>query len=411
MEDYKSLEQSIIGILLIDQSVLSRIKISEEYFYDSTNREIVKVLLDMHKENKPIDLISISIETNNKFISELMNLTARTSSKANIEYFVAVLIEKYTARKITSLCTSIVSELNTEGNDVYKSISKLIREIDGISFNSTKDFQEFNPIVLKTLKKIEELQKLDQHLIGLDTGYNAMNSMTNGWQAPDLIILAARPGMGKTALALNFARNLVVQNIPVAMFSLEMSSEQLSKRLISNMSGVYSNYITKATLDEGGWSKILNTNFDVPLYIDDTAGISLTELKEKCRKAVRSFNVKMIIVDYLQLINVYGIKNREEQISTISRSLKGLAKELEIPILALAQLSRDVEKRGGEPRLSDLRESGAIEQDADIVGFIHNEDLEAENPEIKVILAKHRNGETGFFRLQFEKSKSKFNNI
>jgi replicative DNA helicase len=187
-----------------------------------------------------------------------------------------------------------------------------------------------------------------------------------------------------------------------------MSTEQLAMRVISSMTGIYSNYLTKAEIHEGNWKTLLSTDFNLPLYVDDTASLNLLDFKEKVRKAKKKWGIKAVFVDYLQLMTVYGKGNREQEISTISRTLKAMAKELDIPIIALAQLSRDVEKRNGEPRLSDLRESGAIEQDADIVIALHNEEPENDNPLIKVLYLKHRNGEVGFIRLQFEKGKQLF---
>jgi replicative DNA helicase len=187
-----------------------------------------------------------------------------------------------------------------------------------------------------------------------------------------------------------------------------MSAEQLTTRVLSSITGIYSNLLSKADINEWGWKTLLSTDYNLPMYIDDTASLNIMDFKEKARKSVKNFGVKAIFVDYLQLLTVYGKNNREQEISTISRTFKGIAKELNIPIIALAQLSRDVEKRNGEPRLSDLRESGAIEQDADIVIALHNEEPDAENPLIKVIYLKHRNGEVGHIRLEFEKSKQLF---
>jgi replicative DNA helicase len=414
--ELKQIEEAVIGAALVSSTAIDRIKLRDYHFTIESNIAIFKAMLELSQENKPIDIITVSAKCNGKFMLELATISTRVSSLANVEYHCTIILEKYAKRKVIEICQTSISKLSETGTDVFKIISETVFSFENLNAKSGKDFQEISQVVSVALSKIQKAQESDQTLMGLDIGFTAANNMLNGWQSPDLIILAARPGMGKTALALNFAANLIQKDIPVAMFSLEMSAEQLAKRLISNMTGVFSNYIKTATINEAGWTKIHSTDFNKPLYIDDTAGIGLTELKEKARKVVKNNAVELIIVDYLQLVNAYGIKNREEQISLISRSLKGLAKELNIPIIALAQLSRDVEKRGGKPRLSDLRESGAIEQDADIVGFIHSESDGYDNPakdiqEVEVIIAKHRNGETGFFKLNFEKSKSKFHNI
>jgi replicative DNA helicase len=401
--ELKQIEESIIGAVLYSSVAIDRIKLREFHFTEESHVQIFKAILDLAADNKPIDMISIIAKCNGKYMMELAVISSKVSSLANVEYHCTLLLEKFARRKAIEIYQSAIHSLAENGSDIYKTISTSMFSLENLSVKPGKDFETLGGLVTQTLKKIERMQDNNEPITGLNIGFTALNKILNGWQSPDLIILAARPGMGKTALALNFAANLIEQDIPVAMFSLEMSASQLANRMISNMSGVYANYIKTA---------IHSTNFDRPLYIDDTAGISLTELKEKCRSAVKKYGVELIIIDYLQLINAYGIANREQQISLISRSLKALAKELNIPIIALAQLSRDVEKRGGEPRLSDLRESGAIEQDADIIGFIHNENPEEyEDPEVKVIIAKHRNGEIGFVKLKFEKSKSKFHNI
>jgi replicative DNA helicase len=306
------------------------------------------------------------------------------------------------------LCQRTISEANNIDNDIFQTIQKHTTELESYSIKHKKDFNKFETIAKEVIKKIELMQSSGKSLVGLDTGYERLNKISHGWHSPDLVILAARPATGKTAFALNLAVNLAKQNIPVAFFSLEMSTEQLATRVISSMTGIYSNYLAKAEIHEGNWRTILSTDFNLPLYIDDSASLNIVDFKEKARKAKKNFGIKAIFVDYLQLLTVYGKGNREQEISTISRTFKAMAKELDIPIIALAQLSRDVEKRSGEPRLSDLRESGAIEQDADIVIALHNEEPESDNPLIKVLYLKHRNGEVGFIRLQFEKGKQLF---
>jgi replicative DNA helicase len=297
-------------------------------------------------------------------------------------------------------------------------VQELASKLDDFSIKNSKDFLDFNTLASTTIKELEAMQSSGKSINGLDTGFTALNRIGHGWHSPDLVIIAARPATGKTAFALNLAVNLAVQKHPVAFFSCEMSSKQLAMRVISSMTGVYGNYLAKAELHEGNWNQILKTNFNLPLYIDDTPSLNLLDFKEKARKAKKKYGIKAIFVDYLQLLTVYGKGNREQEISTISRTFKAIAKELDVPVIALAQLSRDVEKRNGEPRLSDLRESGAIEQDADIVIALHNHEEDNQTPStidttpiMRIIYLKHRNGEVGFTKLKFDKSKQKFLDI
>jgi replicative DNA helicase len=393
---------------MIDTTSLSRCTVTPDMMFDQANKVILKAILELAEQNKPTDLLSVNEKTGGKLLNELVEITSKVASKANLEYHCSILIQKYISRELMMLCQRSISEINNIDNDVFQTIQKINTEIETFSIKNAKDFKEFKTVAHEMIKKIETMQLSGNKIVGLDTGFARLNAISNGWHSPDLVIISARPATGKTAFALNLAVNLAKQNIPVAFFSLEMSTEQLAMRVISSMTGIYSNYLTKAEIHEGNWKTLLSTDFNLPLYVDDTASLNLLDFKEKVRKAKKKWGIKAVFVDYLQLMTVYGKGNREQEISTISRTLKAMAKELDIPIIALAQLSRDVEKRNGEPRLSDLRESGAIEQDADIVIALHNEEPESDNPLIKVLYLKHRNGEVGFIRLQFEKGKQLF---
>jgi replicative DNA helicase len=393
---------------MIDTTSLSRCTVTPEMMFDQANKVILKAILELAEQNKPTDLLSVNEKTGGKLLNEIVEITSKVASKANLEYHCSILIQKYISRELMMLCQRSISEINNTDNDVFQTIQKINSEIETFSIKNAKDFKEFKTVAHEMIKKIETMQLSGNKIVGLDTGFARLNAISNGWHSPDLVIISARPATGKTAFALNLAVNLAKQNIPVAFFSLEMSTEQLAMRVISSMTGIYSNYLTKAEIHEGNWKTLLSTDFNLPLYVDDTASLNLLDFKEKVRKAKKKWGIKAVFVDYLQLMTVYGKGNREQEISTISRTLKAMAKELDIPIIALAQLSRDVEKRNGEPRLSDLRESGAIEQDADIVIALHNEEPESDNPLIKVLYLKHRNGEVGFIRLQFEKGKQLF---
>lgn len=408
MNNAIDIEHAVIGVLMIDTTSLSRCTVTPEMMFDHANKVILKAILDLAEQNKPTDLLSVNEKTGGKLLNEIVEITSKVASKANLEYHCSILIQKYISRELMMLCQRSISEINNIDNDVFQTIQKINTEIETFSIKNAKDFKEFKTVAHEMIKKIETMQLSGNKIVGLDTGFARLNAISNGWHSPDLVIISARPATGKTAFALNLAVNLAKQNIPVAFFSLEMSTEQLAMRVISSMTGIYSNYLTKAEIHEGNWKTLLSTDFNLPLYVDDTASLNLLDFKEKVRKAKKKWGIKAVFVDYLQLMTVYGKGNREQEISTISRTLKAMAKELDIPIIALAQLSRDVEKRNGEPRLSDLRESGAIEQDADIVIALHNEEPESDNPLIKVLYLKHRNGEVGFIRLQFEKGKQLF---
>ena len=408
MNNAIDIEEAVIGVLMIDTTSISRCTVTPEMMYNEANKVILKAILELSEQNKPTDLLSVNEKTGGKLLNEILSITSKVASKANLEYHCSILIQKYISRELMMLCQRSISEINNTDNDVFQTIQKISSEIESFSIKNAKDFKEFNTVAHEMIKKIETMQLSGNKIVGLDTGFARLNAISNGWHSPDLVIISARPATGKTAFALNLAVNLAKQNIPVAFFSLEMSTEQLAMRVISSMTGIYSNYLTKAEIHEGNWKTLLSTNFNLPLYVDDTASLNLLDFKEKVRKAKKKWGIKAVFVDYLQLMSVYGKGNREQEISTISRTLKAMAKELDVPIIALAQLSRDVEKRNGEPRLSDLRESGAIEQDADIVIALHNEEPESDNPLIKVLYLKHRNGEVGFIRLQFEKGKQLF---
>jgi replicative DNA helicase len=408
MNNAIDIEHAVIGVLMIDTTSLSRCTVTPEMMFDQANKVILKAILELAEQNKPTDLLSVNEKTGGKLLNEIVEITSKVASKANLEYHCSILIQKYISRELMMLCQRSISEINNTDNDVFQTIQKINTEIETFSIKNAKDFKEFKTVAHEMIKKIETMQLSGNKIVGLDTGFARLNAISNGWHSPDLVIISARPATGKTAFALNLAVNLAKQNIPVAFFSLEMSTEQLAMRVISSMTGIYSNYLTKAEIHEGNWKTLLSTDFNLPLYVDDTASLNLLDFKEKVRKAKKKWGIKAVFVDYLQLMTVYGKGNREQEISTISRTLKAMAKELDIPIIALAQLSRDVEKRNGEPRLSDLRESGAIEQDADIVIALHNEEPESDNPLIKVLYLKHRNGEVGFIRLQFEKGKQLF---
>lgn len=414
----KEIESSVIGLLLLDSTALSRITIEPNNLEDFKYQEILKKIIELGNDNKPINLISVNQSTSGKYTKELSECTIKLSSKSHLEYYCSIIKQAFVKRELVRTCQETILKCAETNTDPFAMVQDLSSKLDDFSIKGSKDFIDFNTLASNTIKELEVMQSSGKSINGLDTGFTALNRIGHGWHSPDLVIIAARPATGKTALALNLAVNIAVQKHPVAFFSCEMSSKQLAMRVISSITGIYGNYLAKAELHEGNWSQILKTNFNLPLYIDDTPSLNLLDFKEKARKAKKKYGIKAIFVDYLQLLTVYGKGNREQEISTISRTFKAIAKELDVPVIALAQLSRDVEKRNGEPRLSDLRESGAIEQDADIVIALHNHEEDNEtpstiddNPIMRIMYLKHRNGEVGFTKLKFDKSKQKFLDI
>jgi replicative DNA helicase len=358
-------------------------------------------------------------------------LTQKVSSSAHIEYHARIILQKYIQRSLIKISTEIIEDSYDETQDVFDLLdtaeSKLYDVTQGNIKKSTETAQS---LVIQAKKKIEEISNKDG-LSGVPSGFSDVDKLTSGWQPSDLVIIAARPGMGKTALTLSMARNMAVaKNIPVAFFSLEMSSIQLITRLISSETGLSSEKLRTGNLEKFEWEQLnvkVSSLENAPLYIDDTPSLSIFDLRAKARRLSSQYGIKLIVIDYLQLMTAGGSNkngNREQEISTISRNLKALAKELNVPVIALSQLSRAVETRGGSKRpiLSDLRESGAIEQDADIVSFIYrpeyykidewdDEERTPSTGQAEFIVAKHRNGGLSNIRLKFISNLGKFENI
>ena len=352
------------------------------------------------------------------------------ASSAHIEYHARIIAQKYLARALITYTSTIQGKAFDETYDV----DDLMQEAEGKLFeisqqNMKKDYTQINPVIEEAYALLQKAAARTDGLSGLESGFRGLDKMTSGWQNSDLIIIAARPAMGKTAFVLSMARNIAVNNrVPVAMFSLEMSNVQLVNRLIVNVCEIPGEKIKSGQLAPYEWGQLdykLKDLIDAPLYVDDTPSLSVFELRTKARRLVREHGVKIIIIDYLQLMNASGMSygSRQEEVSTISRSLKGLAKELNIPIIALSQLNRGVEQREGNegkrPQLSDLRESGAIEQDADMVCFIHRPEYykiyqDEKGRDLRgmaeIIIAKHRNGAVGDVLLRFRGEFARFQN-
>ena len=409
-----------------------------EAFYKESHQLIFNAIISLFEKQEPIDIKTVSFQLKkdgnlNSVGGDyyLIELSQKVSSSAHIEFHSRIILQKFIQRKLISISNDIIEDSYDETSDVFDLLDKAESKIYDISQrNLKKNTQSAEDLVLAAKKKIEEISK-KEGLSGIASGFGEIDRLTSGWQPSDLIIVAARPGMGKTAFTLSMARNITVENnIPVAFFSLEMSAIQLITRLISSETGLNSEKLRTGKLEKFEW-QLLNvkvTNLEnAPLYIDDTPSLSIFELRAKARRLSSQYGIKLIVVDYLQLMTLGSSQksgNREQEISTISRNLKALAKELDIPIIALSQLSRAVELRGGtkRPILSDLRESGAIEQDADIVSFLYRPeyykidewDDEERSPALgqaEFIVAKHRNGGLSSIKLKFINSLGKFENL
>ncbi|MDX9705560.1 MAG: replicative DNA helicase, partial [Weeksellaceae bacterium] len=434
------LEEAVLGAMMIDKKGIDEVIdiLEPRVFYKIQHQTIFSAIQKLFNATQPIDLLTVSNELRNEGKLDLVGgdyyliqLTQKVSSAAHIEYHSRVILEKYILRQLIEISSNIIDKSYDETTDVFDlldfSESKLFEITEG---GIKRSFSDSNTLVREALEKIKAMSK-KEGMSGIPSGFKQIDRITSGWQESDLVILAARPGMGKTAFVLSMARNMSVDmKIPTAIFSLEMSSVQLITRMISGETGISSEKLRKATLENHEWKQLYNKVKgleDAPLFIDDTPALSIFDLRAKARRLVSQHNVKLIIIDYLQLMTLGNTKstgNREQEISTISRNLKSIAKELNIPVIALSQLSRSVETRGGNkrPLLSDLRESGAIEQDADIVSFIYRPeyykldtwDDDNATPcagQAEFIIAKHRNGALENIRLRFINEQAKFTDL
>lgn len=414
------LEEAILGALMLEKYAVEQCSdLKSEMFFKQEHRYIYDSILSLIKKNNPVDILSVQTELNKNGklqqvggVYYIAKLTSRVSSAANINYHSKVVIEKYIQREIINLSAIATGKFYDDNIDVFEEKNKLVSSLEKLGQVNVSKTQSLQNLVIEKLKKLTELQENNSHITGIDTGYYKLNNITSGWQPTDLIILGARPGTGKTTFALNLVKNLILNKVECGIFSLEMSSEQLVSRLMSSISDIEASKIKNASLNEYDWNKLNGVNWNLPLWIDDSAALSIIEFKNRARKMVRDKGVKYIVVDYLQLMTTHDKGNREQQLGDISRGLKQAAKELNVPIIALSQLSRDIEKKEREPVLSDLRESGSIEQDADIVIFLHSKDKTfSDTPPIEVIFAKNRAGSVGKLDYIFYKINQKFTEL
>lgn len=415
-------EKSVLGACLIDKDAIIDVAefLRPEHFYSDIHGDIYKAILALYEERSPVDIVTLSDKLKKQKdltkiggSSYLSELASMVPTAANVTHYGQIIKDSYIKRMLISAAGKISESAFDEGVDASQVLDRAEQNIFSLSQSHLK--QAFIPIgdaLAESFDRLDELYKKAGGLRGVPTGFRDLDNITAGLQNSNLIVLAARPGIGKTALALNMARHIAIEEkMTVGMFSLEMSKEELLDRLLITQADIDAWKLKTGKLDEDDFTKlseamgILN---EAPFFIDDTPAISILEMRTKARRLQVEHDLKLIIVDYLQLVRGRNLENRVQEVSEISQGLKNLARELKIPVIALSQLSRAVEVRGGaRPRLADLRESGSIEQDADVVAFLYKED--EENPEnITVEIAKHRNGPTGTFKLRFVPNRISF---
>jgi replicative DNA helicase len=429
----KDLEEAILGAIMLEKAAFDTVVeiLKPECFYVEAHQKIYKAMQSLQIKNLPIDLLTVVEEL--KFKEELefvggpyavTKLTNVVVSSANIEAHSRIVLQKFIQRELIRISGEIIGEAYEDSTDVFDMLDTAETKLFEITNNHLrKNFDDIATVLVKTINRIEEMRNRQDEMTGVPTGFPSLDRLTYGWQPTDLIILAARPSVGKTAFALNLARTAALhptKPTAVGFFSLEMSSSQLVQRILSAESEIWLEKIARGKLEEHEMKQLYKKGIEklskAPIFIDDSAALNIFELRAKCRRLKNKHNIGIIIIDYLQLMSGSADRNsnREQEISKISRDLKGLAKELQVPIIALSQLSREVEKRkeGNKiPQLSDLRESGAIEQDADMVMFLYRPDYydvttnemgESNKGETYVKIAKHRNGSLDTIKLKAE---------
>lgn len=434
----KDIEEAVLGALMLEKDAYATVcdLLQPQSFYEPVHQKIYEAIQTLGFQQQPIDMLTVTEQLRaNSTIDEvggpafIAELTSRVASAANIEYHARIIAQQYLARELISFGTEVSSKAFDPAND----IDDVLQEAEGHLFelsqrNVKKEVVQIDSVINDAISTIQMAATRESGLSGLASGFNELDKKTSGWQNSDLVIIAARPAMGKTAMVLSMAKNMAVNyNTKVAIFSLEMSKLQLVNRLIQNVCEIEGEKIKSGRLSDREWNQLLSrigTLQSAPIYIDDSPGLSILELRTKARRLVREKGIQILVIDYLQLMNASGMKfgSREQEVSMISRSLKELAKELNIPIIALSQLNRSVESRSEDkrPQLSDLRESGAIEQDADIVCFIHRPEYylhgaaRDDAPELRgkaeFIIAKHRSGSVGDVAMRFRGQYARFEN-
>ncbi|MBC7745275.1 MAG: replicative DNA helicase [Flavobacterium sp.] len=434
------LEEAVLGALMLEKDALSAVIdiLNPSVFYKDSHQKIFEAIHILFQKSSPVDILTVTAQLRQQGHLEMIGgayyiteLTNRVASAANIEYHARIISQKFIQRELIRISTEIISNAYEDTTDIFDLLDTAEKNLFDIAQNNLRrDSRRMDDIIRESLDNLEKIKDRVDGLTGIASGFTALDRITSGWQPSDLVIIAARPSMGKTAFVLSCARNAAVQfNKPVVVFSLEMSSVQLVNRLISGEAEIEQEKIRKGHLAEWEWQQLhskIGKLTEAPLFIDDTPALNIFEFRAKCRRLKAQYDIQLIIVDYLQLMHGKGEGkggNREQEIGSISRALKSVAKELNVPVIALSQLSRAVESRPGaqkKPMLSDLRESGSIEQDADMVLFLYRpeyygltEDEQGRSTIglAEVIISKHRNGETGTVPLKFVGKFVKFTDV
>lgn len=436
------LEEAVLGALMIEKDALTNVIdiLKPESFYKDQHKEIYQAIVNLFNNSEPIDLLTVTNRLRElgklDFVGGayyLTELTSRVNTASNIEYHARIIVEQSLKRELIRISGEIQQEAFEDTTDVFRLLDKTEQELFEVTnSNIKKNYADMRSLMREAFQELEERKNHKDGLTGVPSGFTKLDQVTSGWQKSDMVIIAARPGMGKTAFVVSALRNAAVEfNMPVAIFSLEMSAVQLVNRMISAEAELESEKIKRGKLAPDEWQQLIHKTAkltEAPIYIDDTPALSILELRAKCRRLKQKHDVQLIVIDYLQLMtgdsskSGGGAGNREQEIASISRALKNIAKELSVPVIALSQLSRAVETRGGDkkPQLSDLRESGSIEQDADMVMFLYRPEYygmtQDENgmPTTnmgEVIIAKHRNGSLGTVQLKFIGKYTKFSDL
>lgn len=438
-------EQAVLGAIFLNTDALADAMeyVEADDFYRRAHQILFQAMVDLNNDGEAIDVLTVQnyLTTNNQLddvggVAYIAELATSVPTAANAGYYAKIVEEKSMLRRLISTATNIITQANNGDDDVPSLLDSAERQIMDVSERRNRSgFREIKDVLNETLSDIDRLSQQSEDIIGLPTGYREFDKMTAGLQPDNLIILAARPAVGKTAFALNIAQNVATStDTSVAIFSLEMSAESLVNRMLCAEGSINANHLRTGQLDEGEWQNLIvamGALSNTSIFIDDTPGIKMAEIRAKCRRlAKEKGNLGLVVIDYLQLIEGSNKESRQQEVSEISRQLKKLAKELSVPILALSQLSRGVEQRQDKrPVLSDIRESGSIEQDADIVAFLYRDDyyergeskseedgddqdsLNQDVGEVELIIEKNRAGARGTVKLLFIKSYNKFSNI
>jgi replicative DNA helicase len=432
------LEEAVLGALMLEKDALTAVVdiLTQKSFYKEAHGRIFNAIQNLFQRSEPIDILTVTQELKRTGELEIVGgayyisqLTNRVASAANVEFHARIISQKYIQRELIQISSETIREAYEDTADVFDLLDKAERNLFSVvEGNIRKNYDKMSSLINQAMEQIETARNQKTGVTGVPSGFTDLDRMTSGWQNSDLVILAARPAMGKTAFVLSLARNAAVEfSRPIALFSLEMASVQLVQRLIASESELSAEKLKKGQLEDHEYQQLhvkIGKLSEAPIFIDDTPALSIFEMRAKCRRLKAQHDIQLIVVDYLQLMTTGGDNrgNREQEISTISRSLKSIAKELNVPIIALSQLSRAVETRGGDkrPQLSDLRESGAIEQDADMVLFIHRpeyygftQDSDGNSTQgvAEIIIAKHRNGAVGSVNLRFVNQLAKFTDL